>query len=458
VEHAGPDLVTFGWRLAVTLVFLLLNGFFVSAEFALVKVRVTRLDAMAAEGIGRASVASHIHARLNHYLSACQLGITISSLVLGWLAEPAVAELLLAGAAGLGLAASAEAAWVHGVALALALSIVTILHMVIGEQAPKILAINRAESISLRVAYPLRGFAVTFGPFIWLVNGLSNALLRALGMSPEEIRESSHTVDELRGVLAASAQAGHITQRQQELAENILGIVGLETRHILLPRIEVRTLSLARSLEENMQTVRESGHSRFPLCERDMDNILGIVHAKDVLGALADGAPVDLKTLARTALFVPDTMPLSRMILTLQRGHSHCAVVLDEHGTTIGLAFLEDALEEIVGPIHDEFDVEERRIQEVSPGVLEVAGSLALPEAAAFLGVAIAGSESDTIGGHVTALLGRLPQEGDELALGAYRVRVLEVARRRVARLRFERRDAATGPPSRSAPDGSPRP
>jgi CBS domain containing-hemolysin-like protein len=434
---ASPELGTFALRLAATLFFVVANGFFVAAEFALVKVRPTQLRERALRD-RRARTAHHVRAHLDLYLSACQLGITLSSLILGWLAEPAVAQLLLVGAGSLGIGLDPADPLLHALALAVALSIITFLHMTLGEQAPKIWAINRADTLVVHVAYPLQLFANAFRPFIWLINACSNAMLRLVGMTSDEIADSSHSVEELRSILAASAEEGHISGRQLELAENVFTMIDLEVRHILVPRVDVEFLSLQRSTQENLQVIHASGHSRFPLCEVGLDSVIGIVHAKDVMRAVASGGELDLKTLVRRPIFAPDTQPLARLIARMQRTRSHCAVVVDEHGTAVGLAFLEDALEEIVGPIRDEFDEDEQEVRDVGGGVLELPGSLALPEAADRLGVDDLGEESDTIGGYVVARLGRLPRVGDALSIGRFRVTVAQVEQHRVLSLRCE--------------------
>jgi len=429
-----PDLLTFAIRIAATLFFVAANGFFVAAEFGLVKVRLDQLRGREQQS-RRARVALHVRSHLDRYLSACQLGITLSSLILGWLAEPAVAELLLWGASSLHVGLEADNLWVHAVALALALSVVTFLHMTIGEQAPKIWAINRSEKVVLHVAQPLYLFSTCLRPFIWVINESSNWLLRLAGMAPEELGESSHNVDELQSILGASAEAGHISSRQLELARNVISMIGLEVRHILVPRVDVEYLSLQRTPEENLKIVRDSGHSRFPLCEVGLDSVIGFVHAKEVLAAAAAGRSVELQNFVRRPLFVSDTQPLARLISRMQRSRSHCAVVVDEHGTAVGLAFLEDAIEEIVGPIGDEFDEPESAVRNVGGEAFELPGSLALPEAADRLGADGLGDESDTIGGHVVAVLGRLARPGDELEIGDYRLTVDEVSQRRIVRL-----------------------
>jgi CBS domain containing-hemolysin-like protein len=440
MEGSQPiDFGLFGWRLLATLGCVLLNGYFVAAEFALVTVRRSWIQTRAETGSKRARAAEHVLGRLDHYLSACQLGITVASLVLGWLAEPAVAELLLAALGAAGVDVSRDAPWLHAGALAIALAVVTTLHMTLGEQAPKIFAIHRAEMTTLRVVQPLRVFATLFRPLIFVINALSNGLLRALGLSALEIGESAvHSADELKRILSASAGSGEITRRQLELAQNVLDIIELEVRHIMVPRVDVMLLSLQNAPDENLRIVRESGHSRFPLCAVGLDTVIGIVHAKEVLLAMAAGEVPDLRELARNPVYVPDTQSVSRLIFQLQRSGSHCSVVVDEHGTCVGLAFLEDALEEIVGPIFDEFDQAPPGVVRLGSGAIEMPGSLSLPEAAGVLELADLEDESDTIGGYLVTRIGRLPRKGDRVEVGGWIATVEAVLRRRIDRLRFE--------------------
>ncbi len=406
-----------------------------ASEFALVKIRSERIHVLAKKGSARAKIVQGMLGRLDLYLSACQLGITISSLVLGWLAEPAVATLLISGVEALGWGIDPDL--LHMIALALALTIVTVLHMTFGEQAPKIWSIHKAESTALAISLPLRVFALVLGPLIWVINVLSNLILRAAGMKAGAVEESAPDLMEIRGFLAMSAQAGHITKRQHDFADNILEIVSREVRHILVPRAEVQSLSLDASFDENMRIIASSGHSRFPLCREGLDSIVGIVHAKAILAALADRPDVDLEALVLPATFVPDTQPLSRMIHALQEARSGCAVVVDEHGTTVGLAFLDDALEEIIGPIHDEFDEPVPMVQEDPSGALVLDGGLSLPEARELLDLEEEGDE-DTIGGLVTSYMKKIPRPGDTTAIGAYKVTVLGVRNHRITRLRFD--------------------
>jgi CBS domain containing-hemolysin-like protein len=450
------DLDTFGvaWRIGATLFFVFLNGFFVAAEFALVKVRQNRIADLSEQGVRSARVARHLLQHLDHYLSSCQLGITMASLALGALGEPAVARLIVAGGLALGLPIPPNDPILHWVAFVIAFATITTLHMTLGEQAPKIWAIRRAEVTALRTSHALRAFSWVFTPVIAFINRVSNGLLRLVGLPPGALTEGSHTAGELRSLLSASRGAGHISARQQEFADNVLRMMDLQVRHILVPRPEITYVSLLRPPEENLRLLDESRHSRFPVCETDLDAIIGILHAKDLTAKLRAGEPIDLRELAREAVYVPETQPLSRLIVELQDRRQHCAVVLDERGSCPGLVFLEDALEEIVGPIADEFDSEVQEFVEVAPGVFNVSGRLPLPEAAQRLDLDFGDAQEDTIGGHLVTLLRHLPQPEDQLRLGPYRVTVEEVTRRMINRLRIERAEPER--PSGERPKESP--
>ena len=433
---------TYVWRLGFTLLLVLLNGFFVAAEFALVKVRPTRIDALVATGNRRARVTRHILDHLDHYLSACQLGITIASLILGWLAEPAIAQLLLAGIDAMGLEITVSSAVTHGIALAVALTIVTVLHMTVGEQAPKIWAIHRAESTALAIAYPLRLFSAVFRPFIWFINAVSNAMLRAAGLRAGEHGEVLDA-EEIKQVLASSAAAGKLSARQLEFAANVLDLVDIDTRHILVPRVDVALLTTQKPFADNVRTVVESGHSRLPLCENDLDSVRGIVHAKDLLATVNHASEPDIENIAHPAVFVAETTPLLRLIPLMQQ-RSHCVMVVDEHGAVSGLAFLEDALEHVVGTIRDEFDEEAPKIRQDSDGSFTMPGRTPLPEAADRLGITGLADDADTIGGYIVARLGRLPHEGDQITMAGYQATVTRVARHRIELLRFDAEETPT--------------
>lgn len=422
-------------KLILTAVFVFLNGVFVAAEFALVKTRPARMQTLAEQGDARAKRLVEMIDELDLYLSACQLGITIASLVLGYLAEPAFAALLELAASSVGIDTH-DNTTVHIVSFGLALTIVTLLHMVLGEQWPKIWAIHTAEGTALRLSLPLKIFTMVFKPLIVVVNVLSNGLLRLVGV---EGGHGEHDADvrELKGIIGAAASAGNISARQRVFAENILDLVELEVRHVMLPRTQVAFLDLSAPSEDNLARVRELGHSRWPLCNKSLDEVVGIVLVRDLLDALLAGREVELEAIARGPLFVPDSQPLSRFIVESQQTGHQGAIVLDEHGTTVGMVFLEDALEEIVGPLHDEHDEIREAFTKDPDGVIEMDGALDLPEASDLLSVDLDDAH-DTIGGYVTAMLGRLPRKGDVVRIGAFDGEILRIGRRRsIARLSF---------------------
>jgi CBS domain containing-hemolysin-like protein len=433
------EITTTLWKLLATFVFVFINGFFVAAEFALVKIRPSQIEALATKGNRRARLVVGMTRRLDLYLSACQMGITIASLILGWLAEPAVAVLIIEGAAAFGVDI-ATSAWVHPVALAMALIIITVLHMTIGEQAPKMFSIQKAESTILAVALPLHFFATALKPLIWTINWISNRLVRVAGVSPASEHDYIYDLVELRAILQSAARTGSLTPRQTMLGENVLGLANLEVRHIMVPRMEVAFLSMASSIEDNLKIVKNTGHSRYPLGDPDLDHVVGLILSRTLLGQLLDDKVPDLKAIRRKCPTVPDSQPLSRLILDLQRTQTHCAQVIDEHGTLVGLAFLEDAIEEIVGPIFDEFDERVTRVREISPGVVEILGTVPLPDASSILEMEF-DDDADTIGGLVISRFKRIPKKGDSVAIGPYKATATEVSRRCVTKIRFEKTD-----------------
>ncbi len=440
-QHASIDALGVAWRLGATIFFVLLNGFFVAAEFSLVKVRASRIEAMATGGERGARNVQHVLEHLDRYLLACQLGVTLASLALGALCEPAVSVLILAAAEGAGLAVNPDNPWLSPASIALAFAVITTLHMTLGEQAPKMWAIQRAESTSLWASFVLRPFAFVFSPFIAALNGMSNLMLRAVGLSPGNHREV-HSSQEIRGILSLAARSGRISEREYEITENTFRMISMEVRHLVVPRVDVEHLSLEKSPEENLQQIRHTKHSRLPLCEVGLDTVVGIVHARDALELALEGGAGNLRAVIREPIFVTDTMSVSDFLLDLQERRRHCAIVLDERGTAIGMAFREDALEEIVGPLGDEFDELDHIFRELGPDAFEVSGRVSLPELCSRLEIEIEEDEDeDTIGGYITARLGRLPQKGDITDVGPYEATVLDASQRRVRRLGLLRKD-----------------
>ena len=434
-ETASIDFFGYAWRLGATLFFVLLNGFFVAAEFALVKVRRARIEQLASTGVAAAVRVRRILRHLDLYLSACQLGITLSSLVLGALGEPVFSRLLTGVATGLGLDI-AGSTWLPWVSIGLAFAIITILHMTVGEQAPKMWALDRSESTALTVGGALHGFTVLFRPFIRLINWLSNLILRLFGLPPGDHAEDSASLEELKSILISSAGAGHLHDKQLDIAKNVLRLMDLEVRHIMIPRMEVEILRPDRAIEGARDVLRGSRHSRYPLCERDLDSIIGFIHRKELLERLLEGDDVDLRAISQPATYVPDTMALVALLRELQSSRTHVAAVVDEHGTTKGLVFREDVLEVIVGPLGDEFDVDHHVFEEMEDGSYQLTGRMPLPALFERLGLTPDEDEGvETAGGYLVAKLGRMPRPGDSVRFAHLQMTALAVARRRVTRL-----------------------
>jgi CBS domain containing-hemolysin-like protein len=419
-----------GWALLLGLLLVLLNGFFVAAEFALVRVRPTQLEPQAAgRGGRRARVARHMIQHLDAYLSATQLGITLASLGLGWIGEPAFSWLIEPVVVFL---AGRNPPLVHSVGLTLSFLAITILHIVVGELTPKWVALRHARSAALLVALPLRAFYRATYPAIWLLQRAARGLTRLLGVTPPQGAGGVRDEAELRRLLAASPEA-EVSEQKRELLDNVFELSHRMARQIMLPRQDVVYLSTTRPLPENLRLIRRSGHTRFPLCEGDLDHVIGVVHIKDLfrrerpLGSLLE--------VAREIAFVPETLELDRLLKRMRAERFHLAAVIDEYGGVSGVVTLEDVIEELVGQIHDEFDVEQPELQRNPDGTYKVAGGMLVEELEDALGLELSDRDDDTIGGVVFSELGRNPVVGDRVELGPITLEVLEMQRNRVGTL-----------------------
>ncbi|HYH45189.1 MAG TPA: hemolysin family protein [Thermoanaerobaculia bacterium] len=418
-----------GWGLFLALVLVLLNGFFVAAEFALVKVRPTQIDPYVTAGLRRAKVARHMVRHLDAYLSATQLGITLASLALGWIGEPAfvwivrpLVEPFAQGNEGL----------IHSVALTVAFLVITILHIVLGELAPKSVAIRKSEATTLWIAMPLYVFYKVAYPVIWLLNHAANGLLRLVAIQPVSEGELGHDEEELR-LLLASSHANHLSSQKRELLDNVFELSHRVARQIMLPRADVVYLSTTRSLAENLRIARRSGHTRFPLCEGDLDHTIGLVHIKDIFRS---ERPISsLAEVAREIAFVPETLELDRLLRRMRDERFHLAAVIDEYGGVSGVVTLENVLEEIVGSIQDEFDREPEALVG-GDGVYEVSGGMLVEELEHALGIELSNRDEDTVGGVILSELGRGAQVGDKVELGPVTLEVIDVHLNRVKRVR----------------------
>ena len=427
--------------LVVAALCVALNGFFVAAEFALVKVRATSLRSRARKGERKARVAEEIVGRMDRYLSVTQFGITLASLGLGWIGEPAVAS-LLDGAAMALLGAPASRA-VHVVVEVLAFAILTFGHVLFGELVPKLIAIQRSEGTALASAVPLRAIYLTFLPLLWLLERSSRVILRLVGMSPDVASvEGRFSEDEILAILAASAARSPRGKALGELFERVMRFSQRAARHSMVPRVDVMSLPIETTGEEAHRFVRAHQFSRIVLTrERSLDHVAGYLYAKDFLLHPDARTLPDLAGLRRDVLFVPEVQSGVDVMREMQRKQTPIAVVVDEYGGTSGIVTMEDLLEEIVGEIRDEFDEEPQRVVKI-PGVddaWEVDGRAAMEELRP-IGVTVDDAElGESVGALVVELLGRLPRAGDKVPLGrGATAEVTRIARRRVTRVRVE--------------------
>jgi CBS domain containing-hemolysin-like protein len=412
---------------------VLLNAFFVAAEFAMVRVRATRVQALAEAGDWKARAVMVIQRRIDAFLSATQLGITLSSLGLGWLGEPAFAHLLGPVFAALGIRSETI---VRNASVAVAFAFITFLHIVIGELAPKSYAIRATERVALWAALPMRVFQAVFQPALWLLALASEATLRLVGVSAETSGELAHSEEELRMLLAESHRVGELSGAKRQLLENVIDYTGRTARHVMIPRADIAYLSLARSLDENLAVVTQSAHTRFPLVARDIDHVLGMVHVKDLFNRREQlHSSEDLAALKREILFVPETRSLDALQRDFQQRRTHMAIVVDEYGGTSGLVTLENVIEEIVGEIQDEFDREPPSVQE-TPAGLVFDGLTLIDDAGERLGIKLPETaDVSTLGGLVAAHVGRIPRVGDRITLEGYQFAVVEMRGRRVTKI-----------------------
>ncbi|HEX2644179.1 MAG TPA: hemolysin family protein [Thermoanaerobaculia bacterium] len=437
----GPTLELGWWGLVIGMLLVVLNGFFVAAEFALVKVRPTQIEPYVAEGMRRARVARHMIRHLDAYLSATQLGITLSSLALGWVGQPAFAWIVEPPIRW--ITGDANPQLVHSASVTVAFLVITILHIVLGELAPKSIAIRKSESTTLWVALPLFVFYKVTFPAIWVLNRTANALLSLLGIAPVSEGGHAHDEDEIR-LLLASSHASHVTPQKRELLDNVFELSHRLARQIMLPRQDVVYLSTTRTLSENLRIARRSGHTRFPLCDGDLDHVIGVVHIKDLFRR--ERPITALQELSREIAFVPETLELDRLLRRMRTERFHMAAVIDEYGGVSGVVTLEDVIEEIVGQIQDEFDAETPELFLEEDGAYTISGGMLIEDLEAALDIEISDRDEDTIGGVVFSELGRNPAVGDRVEVGPLTIEVLEVQLNRVNTVRVTVARPATVP------------
>jgi CBS domain containing-hemolysin-like protein len=423
-------------KLAGVLSIVAVNGFFVAAEFAIVKVRSTQIEPLVREGSKRARVAHHILSHLDVYLSSCQLGVTMTSLGLGWVGEPFVADLLLPVFQMFG----ADSTLLHTIAFLLAFSAITFLHIVLGEQAPKWLAIQNARQTTLAVAGPLDLFTKVFRPFIWLLNSSVQAFLRLVGISTAGEGDVAQSEEELRLLLSRGKA---LTSTGKSISLRAIELRDRTVREVMVPRTAIVYLSTERTIEENIARAIENQFTRYPLCEKNVDNVLGMVHIKDLFKIQGEkGSGVRLLEVKREMPFVPETTSLEKILNMFLAKRLLMAIAVDEYGGTAGLVTLENVLEELVGEIRDEFDVESIPVQKVSENEYLVDGTMALHDFARMFNVEPGSRDVVTVSGYVFQLLGKVPEKGASVPIAHWLGSIEAVERRKVKTLRLTRMPA----------------
>ncbi len=429
-----PGVIFF--KLLAIFALVLLNGFFVASEFAIVKVRGSQVDALIDQGIKNAARARQVVAHLDEYLSATQLGITLSSLGLGWLGEKFLAQMIEPFFYKMNIDSPVI---VHTVAVAIAFSLITYLHIVLGELAPKSLAIRRALGVTMFISAPIRLFYLIFKPFIWFLNGNANFLLRhAFKIEPAGESELAHSEEELRLIIAESHKSDEVSSLGHEISIAALDLKRRIVRDIMTPRGEVVYLDLDEPFDGEMKTAMESRHTRFPLCREHLDDAVGLVHIKDLLALIREDRQ-DFDSIKRDLLHVSEMMPLEKLLRFFLTKHAHLAVAVDEYGGAVGIVTLDNVLEELVGDIQDEFDIAEEDYRLINESEFETDGTHALYELEEKLDIKFDEADVTTIGGYVTSELGHLPVVGETVRIGNWLATVAKSDARRVLEVHFKK-------------------
>ena len=423
-------------NLFIALVLVALNGFFVAAEFALVRVRESRIVQLEQEGSARAGVVHDALRDLDGYLSVCQVGITVASLGLGWVGEPAVSHLISPLLESLGITSERV---VTIVAVALGFAVITYAHLVFGEQAPKYYSIQRAEGTSLWISRPLKVFMFLFRPLVWLVNASTNFVLRPWGIRLGEEMEA-HSEEELRIMISSPVTSGELEPEEQDYLNNVFDFGDKVAREIMVPRPDIEALPDDASLPDLVEKAAFGRYTRYPVYEEDLDHVLGAVHVKDLFrAAREEPEDFDIRPLIRDCLVVPENKSIEQILREFQQRNLQMAIVIDEWGSVEGLITIEDILEEIVGEIQDEFDEAEPAIEEIGDDVYAVDGRIPITEVNEYFKLDLPHEDFDTIGGFVLGSLGRPPEPEDTVEADGAVLHVKSVDGPRVSMLTLRR-------------------
>lgn len=435
-------------KLVAVILLVLANGFFVAAEFALVSVRRTRVRELVARGNRSAKWVQLAIEDPDRVIAATQLGITLASLGLGWIGEPALSD-LLAPLIAL-LPSSIQSNVSHSLSAGLAFAIITFLHVVVGELAPKSVALQNPERTSLAVARPTIWTERIFKPAIWVLNGAGNALLKLFGVEPASGHELVHSVEELKMLVAASAESGIVGTNEREMVRAVFDFGDIFVRQVMVPRTEVVAVPVDHHIQGLAEVFAHHPFTKVPVYEGDLDHVVGVVHIKDVLREIQapDMATKTARDIMRTPVFVPESVRVDTLLDSFRTNRRHLAIVLDEYGGTAGVVTLEDLLEEIVGEVSDPFDTQPAEIQPLPDGSSLIDGLTLIDEVNEHFGLKLHNPHYDTIAGYVLGQLGRVAQLGDTIAIDGIRLRVEAMDGLRIAKVSLTTLDDRSEPQS----------
>ncbi len=408
----------------ITFLLVFLNGFFVAAEFAIVKVRASQLEVKITQGNSIAKLSKHIVSHLDGYLAATQLGITLASLGLGWIGEPVVSKIITNSMTFLGLTINPETA--HNIALPVAFIIITVLHIIFGELAPKSLAIQRPVKVTMFITYPLQFFFIVFKPVIWMLNSLANFILKLIGISPVHGADV-HSSEELKYLVKQGQESGKIDAAEYKIIKNAFDFSEQTAKQIMVSRVNVFAIDLNDFNEAMLNKVIDESYSRIPCYEDNLDNVAGVVYLKDILIAARKKEPINIRSIMRTMLVVPESKSIGLLLNEFQTKHQQIALVVNEYGGTEGIITMEDILEELVGEIQDEYDNEIPFVEKVGDKTYHVLASTALDDINELLPHPIKKDEQyETLAGYLILNFGKIPVVKEKLILENYECTVLK--------------------------------
>jgi CBS domain containing-hemolysin-like protein len=427
-------------ELLLTFLLVILNGFFVAAEFAMVKIRPSQLDIKIQSGSKRAKLARFMNDHMDSYLSSTQLGITLSSLGLGWIGEEVFAHAV--SALFIKFGANANGWAVHTISIPLAFACLTFLHITLGEQIPKMIGIKHSMPIVLLVSYPMRIFYFICAPFIWALRLTSNTILKMIGVRKND--EEVHTEEELRLILTESEEGGAIKPSENELIQNVFDFDDRTVKQIMVPQNRISAIDVEQGRDQVSKLVIDEGFSRLPVYLGDVDNVIGIVHSKDLLKALIENRYRSIRDIMRPAHFVPESMKINELLRDLQKHHIQMAVVTNEFGSTAGLITMEDIIEELVGEIQDEHDEEKPNVEKKSDSEFVVNAQATIADVNEVLPIALPQNPHyETVSGYVNYVFGRIPATNDIKRIDGYEVVIMKRNRQSVESIKLKVLEAA---------------